>query len=294
LNQETEQIETIRQYLLGRLPEEELEVVDKRLVTDPAFYEELLMVEDELIDDYIAQDLSSEERQSFENHFLMTPERQKKLRFSRAFFNRMKVPAVIEVEESVPSTAKEDTEDVPHPPPEQISQEAPVREAVSPLPAPNSRWYERYFRIQSPIIAYSAIAAALLIVAAVSWVVLRNRTPQLSGPVYAVTITAGATRGPGDDRNRFSIPPGIGTVELKAELRQSDHAKYNAAVLDANGSELWRQTDLQARNEVGARVVVVPVPARLLLPGDYSLKLTGVTPDGNLEDLQSYRFHVTT
>src|SRR5262249_27721037 len=147
---------------------------------------------------------------------------------------------------------------------------------------------------QRPIVAYSAIAAALLIVAGVSLLVIRNRTPQLSGPIYAITITAGITRGDNDAVNRFSIPPGTGVVALKAQLRHEDYRKYNAVILDANGSELWRQTDLQARNEVGARVVVVPVPARLLLPGDYSLKLTGVTPDGNLEDLQSYRFHVTT
>src|SRR5262249_15464777 len=124
---------------------------------------------------------------------------------------------------------------------------------------------------------------------------IRNRTPQLSGPFYAVNITAGGSqRGPSDVPNRFTIPPGTGTVNLKAELREGDYSKYNAVLVDADGLELWRQKDLSAQNEAGARIVVVQVPARLLIAGVYSLKLTGVSPDGKLEDLRSYRFSVTS
>jgi hypothetical protein len=271
LNQETEQIETIRQYLLGRLPEDKLTTLDERVVTDPAFHEELLIVEDELIDEYLAGELSADESRSFEDHFLLTSERREKLRFGRAFshyFSRSPAPALLE---PVPKAQTEEKDDVPVPPP---------------------KWYERFLPIKNPILAYSLMAVALLVVAGVSWLAVRNRTPRLSGPVYAITITAGTTRGANDSGNRFSIPPGIGTVELKAELRQDEYPRYSAVLFDDAGSELWRETNLQTRSDSGPRVLVVPVPARLLVPGYYSLKLSGITPEGKNEDLPTYRFHV--
>ena len=50
--------ETIRQYLLGLLPPEEMSQLEERLLANSAFYEELLIVEDELVDEYFADELA--------------------------------------------------------------------------------------------------------------------------------------------------------------------------------------------------------------------------------------------
>jgi anti-sigma-K factor RskA len=73
----------IRQYLLGSLSEEARERVEVRLLTEEEVYPELLAWEDELIDQYVNQGLSGEERKQFEAHFLCDPERQRKIRFAR-------------------------------------------------------------------------------------------------------------------------------------------------------------------------------------------------------------------
>ena len=74
--------ESLRQYLLGSLPPEEIAALEERLLTDDVFYDELLMVEDELIDQYLSGEQSATERQSFEAHFAVAPERKQKVRFA--------------------------------------------------------------------------------------------------------------------------------------------------------------------------------------------------------------------
>src|SRR6185437_4105078 len=76
--------ESLRQYLLGDLPPAEMAALEERLLTDTVFYDELLMVEDELIDQYLSGEQSQAERESFEAYFALAPERQQKLRFARA------------------------------------------------------------------------------------------------------------------------------------------------------------------------------------------------------------------
>ncbi len=75
----------LRLYLLGRLePEGRLHAVEERMLTEPEYYEELLIAEDEVVDAYVNGALGADERERFEQHFLVTPERRRKLRFARA------------------------------------------------------------------------------------------------------------------------------------------------------------------------------------------------------------------
>ena len=83
--------ERIKDYLLGRIPEEEDAEVGARLLTDHQFYEELSIVEDELIDRYLGGTLSDSDRESFESHFVSSYERQQKVRFARALRKRVLV-----------------------------------------------------------------------------------------------------------------------------------------------------------------------------------------------------------
>jgi CHAT domain-containing protein len=76
----------VRLYLLGRLkPERPSQQIEERILIEQDFYEELLVIEDEVIDEYLSNELSTDEREAFEQYFLKTPERIRKLRFARAF-----------------------------------------------------------------------------------------------------------------------------------------------------------------------------------------------------------------
>lgn len=82
---ETEDTLAIKQYLLGRLELTKQEEFEHRLLTDNAYLEELLIAEDDLVDEYERNKLSSDELESFHRHFLSTPERREKLRFAKTF-----------------------------------------------------------------------------------------------------------------------------------------------------------------------------------------------------------------
>lgn len=71
-----------RPYLLGLLAAAERQRFEEGLLTDDGLFEELLIAEDELIDDYLRLNLSGSERERFEQHFLLTPERRRKLSFA--------------------------------------------------------------------------------------------------------------------------------------------------------------------------------------------------------------------
>jgi tetratricopeptide (TPR) repeat protein len=74
----------IRRYLLNQLSDAEQQSIELRVLSDEDLYEELEFVEDELIDEYIARELSEAERLAFEETFLAHPERKRKLEAGRA------------------------------------------------------------------------------------------------------------------------------------------------------------------------------------------------------------------
>ena len=75
----------LKQYLLGQASEADREEIERDLLANDDFFEELLVAEDEVIDEYVNGRLSGLERGAFEEHFLATPDRHEKLKFGRAF-----------------------------------------------------------------------------------------------------------------------------------------------------------------------------------------------------------------
>ena len=77
-------LEDLRLWLLGLLPEQESRSLEERLITDSELYDEVFIVEEELIDDYIADRLSADERKAFESFFMNSPERQEQFSIANA------------------------------------------------------------------------------------------------------------------------------------------------------------------------------------------------------------------
>lgn len=64
----------IRDYLLGRLSNEELTKLEERLMIEDDLFEELEVSKGELVDEYCAGELNQNERQWFEHHYLASNE----------------------------------------------------------------------------------------------------------------------------------------------------------------------------------------------------------------------------
>ena len=270
--------ETLRRYLFGQAPLEDSSQVEERLLTDGEFYQELLIVEDELIDLYVSGELSESERDSFETHFLLTPERRQKLRFARS------------LKKYVSSLGKaqpnEDTATV-----ESSAVAAEVTE-----PPPKKRPVFSFLPWGNPIVSYALAAAILLIVGGASWVVFKNwRTPapHESGKVLAVVLTSGFTRDEGEGIKRISIPPGTDTVQLQLQIASADqYQSYRALLQTTEGVEKLKANDLKPTKAGMSVVISLQLAAERLTRGDYYVRLSGLNPRGEYEDVGRYSFRV--
>lgn len=84
----------MKNYLLGTLAPDQQTALQDRIAWNPRVYEELLEVEKQLIDEYLAGSLSKMEKHQFETHFLTTAERQKDLRFGQLVKERLNSDAI--------------------------------------------------------------------------------------------------------------------------------------------------------------------------------------------------------
>ena len=85
MEEEANSKEIMVRYLLGLSSQVERDRFEADLLADHRLLEELGAVEDELIDDYVSDELSPSYRERFEGYFLLSPEHQKGLRFAKSF-----------------------------------------------------------------------------------------------------------------------------------------------------------------------------------------------------------------
>lgn len=263
----------VRSYLLGRLSSERQTELETLLQEDPDVREELLVVEEELFDQYVEGGLSAEDKQLFETHLLNTAAGQQKLQFAM-LFGRYKN----NLEAEVPSALRC----------------APAPDA--PPTSPSSPLFVTFNR--NPAFGVVLIVVAGLLITLVGWLSLvrspvqRQTTTQGTTEPLVVTL-APVTTGSVDDIRRMSAPPQNVHVKLELELAKSDYKKYQTQLFRENEA-LESQKELQTEVKNNHYVVPVTVTGQILKPGDYQLKLSGVLDSGQPAFIDNYSFRVTT
>src|ERR1044071_1499675 len=74
----------ISRYLLGELSEEQQAEIEDRAFADNEYLASITAVENDLIDEYVRQELSEADRRRFESRFLASAERRKRVEFAKA------------------------------------------------------------------------------------------------------------------------------------------------------------------------------------------------------------------
>lgn len=72
-------------FLLGQLAEDKRTRLEDRMFADDGFYEQVLAIQEELADDYVLENLTSDQRINFERNFLRSPHRRERVAFAAAF-----------------------------------------------------------------------------------------------------------------------------------------------------------------------------------------------------------------
>jgi hypothetical protein len=105
-------------------------------------------------------------------------------------------------------------------------------------------------------------------------------------------LTAGTLRSTPETK-RLIIPPEIRLVQLQLDFeKESAYQSYRVSLQNREGDEFWSQGKLRARATVSGQAVILSLPATVLAPGDYILKLSGAGAAGQIEEISSYAFRV--
>jgi len=289
--QETESQKTaLRRYLLGSAPEDERESVEQALLADENLYEELLVIEDELIDQYVWGQLPEPERTSFLQYLDALPDHKERLEFAQALRAH-----------SLGSRA-----------------EASVATAGS-RGTPEEGFG---FRVPALFLA----AAVLLIMLGGVWSLatisaLRNevRTNQTelersregvaesrlssdpvgrgapgtgSIPSRSFLLRAGTFRS-GGTTQVLPMPQEPALVEIRLDLGVADYESYRAVFHDAQSAELMSVSQLGARVQENEILVAFSVSSERFTTGDYYISLSGVIEGGELEPVARYDFRIS-
>jgi hypothetical protein len=311
----------VSRFLLGDVTEEQKAQLEERFFSDDEYFDYMLAIEDELIDDYAQGALSERQREMFEKHFLNSPARLQRVAFAQAL---QKTANLVE----------------------------PARQPVEREAKP---WWQSLlglFGLQNPALQMALGALAIVLMVGCSWLIfesarLRNqlaqaetarlqqekeaaeqfaeqrsqnqqlaadlerernerqqveseltkerehRDNQSSGGISALVsfvLSAGLVR---DDQGarQLALPSSAAQVRLQLKLRRTgDYKGYRAALQTLDGVPV--ATPAATKSGGSGNAVVVTLPARVLKSGDYKLSLTGLTEAGDFEAIDSYYFRV--
>jgi hypothetical protein len=246
--------ETIRKYLLGNLEETGKTQLEERLLTDGQLFEELLIAEDELVDHYVAGRLGVDDKVRFESHFLVTPDRVRKMQFGHTFQRYLEL---------------NDTAEVP------IALKPVNRFQLWPM---------------RPVMAFSLLVVACLASLGLYWGLVHKDGVD-SGKSQVITLAAGTARSTGAGLHRETIAPDTSTIELRLVVLELRHRTYKAD-FESETTKVTNVTSSQTREENGEKSVVFSVPTRQLPPDDYQVKLSGTDDTGQTEFIDSYSFGI--
>jgi hypothetical protein len=311
----------IRRFLLGEMSEDERSAFEEKFVENDELFERIRVVEDELIESYIRQTLSPVEKEKFEQSFLKTEQRRRRVEFTRTMFDKLAQP-IAAVKKTETAVAK-----------------PPVRALIADF-------------FKTPKFAFGA-AFALLVLIFGGWLLLRNQnqteiarqitptptvqieqtnqnqnlpqnqnnsvnintadknpdnknalpnvnretpsknqntnTQKQESPVITpvLALFSGAVRAEGK-MPELNLPENARGANLQLNLESQDYKNYRVEIVDADGNLVLKNNNLKAKNSK----INLFVPAAKFRRGDYIVKLSALNPQNETESVADYAFRV--
>jgi hypothetical protein len=310
----------VRKFLLGQVSQQEEDEIAASMFEDPDSFSRLESIEDELIDEFLQEELTPAEKKGFETHFLKQPGRSRNLKLSRAlrqYFDKEDVAAVVP---AVPVVVPAD------------------RVSVFGL-----------FTISRPVFRLSFVGAILIGVVIAVWLYVRVREPQRP-PVFEAhkeesaspspsitsspTIEPSPTVSPGENKNSATPAPRkherplvyaqvllpLGSTRSRAQslklpstgpnvpvessgvsvpvrlglASETRYDSYDVTLQSDNGSVLKSWSTLREKRLNSGKSLVISIPLDLLKPQQlYRIIVTGRSADGTVHNVHRYEFQVS-
>ncbi|HET9209292.1 MAG TPA: hypothetical protein VFR03_02775 [Thermoanaerobaculia bacterium] len=279
--------ELLRSYLLGELSGDEMEALERRLLTEDDLFELSEAIEADLLAEYAQGRLAPAERERVQRRLASSPQGRERLLLARSLSHLAGGDPEAEVLPFAPRTA------------------------------PSRR----------PVLRWAALAAGLLAAAGLSWLALERPhgmweaqerpAPVISEmprahevqnppapavapapapapePVKAVFQLALTSLRGSESAEKLRVPAGTETVELQISVEgMEDLEAFHLTVRNRKGETVKAWTGLKPKNLNGVRALVVNLPAELLPAGKYEIQAKGLSPGGEPEDLSPLEVEV--
>ena len=263
--------ECLIEYLLGASGDE-TERLDELGIADDAIAGRLTALENDLVDAYVRGELPEATRERFRAHYLASEHRREKVRFAEAF-------AILEARPGATSSGARET-------------------SGQPLARRAERSWARWWRLPRLMPQWSAAALAVVAVVAVGYVLwngmpTEERIPQAGGGGGAITLLLLPDTRAGESIASLDVPPGTAQITLRLKLEFDDFPAYAAAVRDpALDRAVWSVSEAKSETGADGTTLSITMPASALMPRNYVVELSGVSPQGPPEFVASYPFRV--
>ncbi len=313
MNMDLENELPLKSYLLGDLSLDEQQRLEQRLMIDSDAFEHLCWIEDELIEDYLEGGLTGRDKERFENFFLATSERRQKLSFAKSLKryvaeNRLEKSSqgfwpkvsqalwpnrnpvlkwalaaslmlvvaggswsALQISRLQVALDREQTN----------SLESQSR--LKQLESDNSRLAASLENEQTQLKQVTQEMANLQKAQKPGSFLLPGQNLTTTIAISLVPLMRGADNSP-----KISIPPGTNLVRLNVHVEAQDFTRYRATLQRIGEDKIIAQTELSMQGLLPGLFI----PAELMTPEDYVLKLSGITAAGDIESIRSYYFRV--
>ena len=275
MKEETGDEAVLREFLLGGLDDEQRVRIEDQLLTDSQTRERVFAAEQDLIEDYLEDTLTTADRERFISLYARTPQERRKLR----------------IHKSIKDWA--------------------LSEAALPqiIPAKVSSWdrLRNWLRLKPALVPIAvAIVIALVVVAvwlnrridernrvtAIEQELAQLNSPSSLGEVPAQIVLELSSVAPrsGGQEKEIALRDDVKVVELVLPWSRERYPKY-AAQLSRVGDDgdLYKIPDLQSAS--GA--IRLRLSTDILRRGHYKIELSGIAPDGSVGASEEYSFAVS-
>lgn len=248
----------IREYLLGKLDDQEQQKIEERLMVEDELFDEFEISKDEVIQEYFSGDLSQNERQWLENHYLTSKEGRERHAFLLAM--------------------------------ECLDRPAPAPVPVQPVER-RPGFFEsiRAFFTTRPW-AVATASALILVLIFLAFIFRPDNQPRVAVVVERTLTSSVVVRSSGGPLpTKIKLPANTENLRLRLLLPQgATTAPQYRAKLD----DRLKTTPIEVTNS-DADAVTVIIPANKLPRGEYSVQLFATTTGGSDRAIAgSYLFNI--
>jgi hypothetical protein len=308
----------IVEYLLGTASAELTERFDELSITSDGFAEALAVAEADLVDQYVNGELSASERTRFDQHYMPNRSSPSKLLFAEAF-REFGSRQARETQHAIRNNQRSETDGF------FVSLIRYLRWGFAAAAAgllllvvwvyfgsnKNGADLSGNLNSGTPLPVNGAnisseekqpeIAQATSEMPANEAVQnSASLTPKNSKPTPADERTIGrvfvfALSAPLRSSNsppEIAVPKQTSRVSVRLELESGDFKTYQAKLIGPSNREIWRANSLRPVNGRIGPAIVVSLNGSLLRSGLYRFSVTGMRPNGELENIGDYPFRI--